>query len=103
MNGLIDRYYAGMLNCGLDASINDRANHSRLPGGSARYAAAVLVEIARMKQYGYHVKATLSDGTVEEHDIIALCSQSPMHGTSEADWRCLHTPCLMTECWIWCG
>lgn len=24
-----------------------------------------------MKQYGYHVKATLSDGTVEEHDIIA--------------------------------
>ena len=56
-----------------------------------------------MKQYGYHVKATLSDGTVEEHDIIALCSQSPMHGTSEADWRCLHTPCLMTECWIWCG
>lgn len=71
VNGLIDRYYAGMLNCGLDASINDRANHSRLPGGSARYAAAVLVEIARMKQYGYHVKATLSDGTVEEHDIIA--------------------------------
>ena len=24
----IDRYYAGMLSCGLDASINDRANHS---------------------------------------------------------------------------
>ena len=27
----IDRYYAGMLSCGLDASINDRANHSHLP------------------------------------------------------------------------
>ena len=33
VNGLIDRYYAGMLNCGLDASINDRANRSRFPEG----------------------------------------------------------------------
>ena len=33
----IDRYYAGMLSCGLDASINDRANHSHL----AEWLAAV--------------------------------------------------------------
>ncbi len=37
----INRYYAGMLSCGLDASINDRANHSHLPNGSLRYFAAV--------------------------------------------------------------
>lgn len=67
----IDRYYGGMLNCGLDASINDRANHSRLPGGSLRYFVAVLVEIAHLKQYGYHIKATLADGSVEERDIIS--------------------------------
>ncbi|WP_101622231.1 diacylglycerol/lipid kinase family protein [Bifidobacterium parmae] len=66
-----DRYYAGMLSCGLDASINDRANHSRLPGGSLRYFAAVLVEVRHLKRYGYHVKATLADGTVEELDIIS--------------------------------
>ncbi|MBW3093035.1 diacylglycerol kinase [Bifidobacterium sp. 82T10] len=66
----IDRFYGGMLNCGLDASINDRANHSRLPGGSLRYFAAVLVEVTHLKQYGYHVKATLADGSVEERDII---------------------------------
>lgn len=29
----VNRFYAGMLSCGLDASINDRANHSRLPNG----------------------------------------------------------------------
>lgn len=66
----IDRYYAGMLNCGLDASINDRANHSRLPGGSLRYIAAVLGELTHMKRYGYHVRAELADGTVDERDII---------------------------------
>ena len=67
----IDRYYAGMLSCGLDASINDRANHSHLPNGTLRYFAAVLVELTHMKRYGYHVKATLADGSVEERDIIS--------------------------------
>lgn len=66
----LDRYYAGMLACGLDANINDRANHSRLPNGSVRYMAAVLVELTHMKRYGYHVKATLADGSVREQDIV---------------------------------
>lgn len=67
----INRFYAGMLSCGLDASINDRANHSRLPNGSLRYFAAVIVELTHMRRYGYHVKATLADGSVEERDIIS--------------------------------
>lgn len=65
------RFYAGMLNCGLDASINDRANHSRLPGGSLRYFAAVLKEVMHLKRYGYRVKATLADGTLEERDVVS--------------------------------
>ena len=64
------RCYAGMLSCGIDASINDRANHSRLPNGSIRYLAAVLVELTRIKQYGYHIRAVLADGTVTERDLI---------------------------------
>ena len=67
----IDRYYAGMLSCGLDASINDRANHSHLPTGTMRYFAAVLVELTHMKCYGYHIKATLADGSIDERDIIS--------------------------------
>lgn len=67
----IDRYYAGMLSCGLDASINDRANHSRLPNGTLRYLSAVLVELTHMRSYGYHVRAVLEDGTVDERDIVS--------------------------------
>lgn len=67
----VNRFYAGMLSCGLDASINDRANHSRLPNGSLRYFAAVIVELTHMQRYGYHIKATLADGSVEECDIVS--------------------------------
>ncbi len=67
----VNRFYAGMLSCGLDASINDRANHSPLPNGSLRYFAAVIVELTHMKRYGYHIKATLADGSVEERDVIS--------------------------------
>lgn len=70
-NHAIDRYYAGMLSCGMDASINDRANHSKLPTGGMRYLSAVLYQVRHMKKYGYHVKATLADGTVDERDIIS--------------------------------
>ena len=35
-----------------------------------RYFAAVLVELTHMKRYGYHIKATLADGTTDERDII---------------------------------
>ena len=71
MRPAVNRFYAGMLSCGLDASINDRANHSRLPNGSVRYFVAAIVELTHMKRYGYHIKATLADGTVEERDIIS--------------------------------
>jgi diacylglycerol kinase family enzyme len=67
----IDRYYAGMLSCGIDASINNRANHSHLPNGGLRYFAAVLVKLTHMKRYGYHIKATLADGSTDDRDIIS--------------------------------
>ena len=94
----IDRYYAGMLSCGLDASINDRANHSHLPNGSLRYFAAVIVELTHMKSYGYHIKATLADGSVEERDII-----SPLPAISAAASRCPRIHGSRTDCLIWCG
>lgn len=99
----INRFYAGMLSCGLDASINDRANHSRLPNGSLRYFAAVIVELTHMRRYGYHVKATLADGSVEERDIISplLTVANSRHIGGES--RFLRTRGFRTACWIWCG
>lgn len=65
------RHYAGMLSCGVDARINDRANHSHLPNGSLRYLAAVIVELTRLKPFGYHIRATLADGGIDERDIVS--------------------------------
>ena len=90
----VNRFYAGMLSCGLDASINDRANHSRLPNGSVRYFVAAIVELTHMKRYGYHIKATLADGTVEERDII-----SPL--LTVANSR--HIGGSLMVCLTWCG
>lgn len=67
----IDRYFAGMLSCGLDASVNDRANHSHLPNGSLRYLAAVLYEVTHFKKYGYHLEATLANGTQHEYNLLS--------------------------------
>lgn len=69
--GGVLRRYVGMLSCGLDAAINDRANRSRLPGGSLRYLAAVLVEVTRMRRYGYHLRMEREDGSLEEGDIMS--------------------------------
>lgn len=66
----VDRYYAGMLSCGLDASINDLANRSPLSCGPLRYFVSAVRELTHMKRYGYHVRATLDDGTVHERDVI---------------------------------
>lgn len=99
----IDRYYAGMLSCGLDASINDRANHSHLPNGSLRYFAAVIVELTHMKSYGYHIKATLADGSVEERDIISPLLTVANSRHSAAASRCPRIHGSRTDCLIWCG
>ncbi|MEE1296189.1 MAG: diacylglycerol kinase family protein [Bifidobacterium sp.] len=66
----IDRYYAGMLSCGLDSGVNDRANKSKLPNGTLRYLSAVLYEVTHFKKYGYHLHTTLTDGTEEDYDLM---------------------------------
>lgn len=66
----IDRYFAGMLSCGLDASVNDRANHSRLPNGTLRYLRAVLHEVTHFKKYGYRLECELADGTTQRRDLL---------------------------------
>lgn len=67
----VDKYYAGMLSCGMDASVNNRANHSRLPNGTLRYFAALMTELTRLKPYGYHLCAVLEDGSVDERDVLS--------------------------------
>ena len=67
----IDRYYAGMLSCGVDASINDRANHSHLPNGSLRVPGRRGGGTDPAQGIRYHVRAVLADGRVDERDIVS--------------------------------
>ena len=57
-----------------------------------------------MKRYGYHIKATLADGTTDERDIITplltIAIQRHTGGGIEESRR---TPASPMDCWTWCG
>ncbi|RSX55157.1 DeoR family transcriptional regulator [Bifidobacterium dolichotidis] len=67
----IHKYFGGMLSCGLDANVNDRANHSHVPNGPLRYFLALVHEVLHMKEYGYHIEAVLTDNSTVEYDITS--------------------------------
>jgi diacylglycerol kinase (ATP) len=55
LDGKIDTWFASILAAGVDADINLRANESKLPGGSLRYAAASVIELSRLAMHHYRV------------------------------------------------
>ena len=97
-------YFAGMLSCGIDASINERANHSRLPSGTLRYLTAVLIELTRMKSYGYHVTSELPDGEIDERDIVSplltIANSRHVGGGIELSPYSLPTDGLLDMVWL---
>ncbi|MBT1177958.1 diacylglycerol/lipid kinase family protein [Bifidobacterium callimiconis] len=66
----IDTFFAGMLNCSIDAAINDRANQSSLPFGTLRYLEAGIREASHVGNYGFHVSVTNEDHSVNDHDLL---------------------------------
>ncbi|KAA8827378.1 diacylglycerol kinase [Bifidobacterium tissieri] len=66
----IDTFFAGMLNCSIDAAINDRANQSRLPFGTLRYLEAGIREATHVGNYGFHVAVTNDDYSVDDYDLL---------------------------------
>ncbi|PLS30933.1 diacylglycerol kinase [Bifidobacterium margollesii] len=66
----INTFFAGMLNCSIDAAINDRANHSRLPFGMLRYLEAGIWEASHVRDYGYHVDVRTDLGTDISFDLV---------------------------------
>lgn len=65
------RYFAGMLSGGIDAVINDRANNAKLISGALQYFLVGCREVLSMKEYGYHLRVTLDNGTIEEYDLLS--------------------------------
>ena len=65
----VNIFFAGMLNCSIDAAINDRANHSALPFGGLRYLDAGIHEALHVKEYGFHIDVTYDDGDVDDYEL----------------------------------
>ncbi|HWS56986.1 MAG TPA: diacylglycerol kinase family protein, partial [Actinotalea sp.] len=56
-------WYLGVLSCGLDAAVNERANGLVWPRGPGRYVRALATEVRRFRPYGYRITV---DGEVWE-------------------------------------
>ncbi|PJM72874.1 hypothetical protein CS006_06340 [Bifidobacterium primatium] len=65
----VNTFFAGMLNCSIDAAINSRANHSRLPFGGLRYMEAGIWEASHVTDYGFHVAVTFEEGFRSEYEL----------------------------------
>lgn len=64
-----ERYYAGMLSCGIDAVISSQVNHLQFVSGTMAYFAATAKAVLSMKPYDYHVKYVDEQGEEHEKDM----------------------------------
>jgi len=64
-----DRWFAGVLACGFDSRVNERANALTWPGGTARYLRAVAQELRVFRPMRFTV--TL-DGEPAEHEAMLV-------------------------------
>jgi diacylglycerol kinase (ATP) len=64
-----DRWFAGVLACGFDSRVNERANALTWPGGTARYLRAVAQELRVFRPIRFTV--TL-DGEPAEHEAMLV-------------------------------
>ncbi|MFH5823297.1 diacylglycerol/lipid kinase family protein [Georgenia sp. AZ-5] len=71
--GAVEHWYMAVLSCGIDAAVNDRANHMTWPAGAGRYVRALTVELAAFEPFGYRVTM---DGEVWEGDgtLVAVAN-----------------------------
>jgi diacylglycerol kinase (ATP) len=72
-------WYLGVLSCGVDAAVNERANTLTWPRGSGRYVRALMAEVRTFRPYGYRVEI---DGEVWELSgtLVAVANVSSFGG-----------------------
>ncbi|MDA0563325.1 YegS/Rv2252/BmrU family lipid kinase [Streptomonospora sp. S1-112] len=63
------RRFATVLTSGFDSFVNERANRMAWPRGRARYAAAVLAELGRLRPRPFTV---IADGRAEEFEAVLV-------------------------------
>ena len=76
---LTHEWYLGVLSCGIDAAVNERANRLTWPRGMGRYVRALAAELRTFRPYGYRVTV---DGQVWESPgtLVAIANGTSIGG-----------------------
>ncbi|NTW38454.1 MAG: diacylglycerol kinase family lipid kinase [Cellulomonadaceae bacterium] len=71
-------WFLGVLSCGIDAAVNERANALTWPVGGGRYVRALMSELVRFHPYGYRI--TLDDEVWESPGTLVAVANAPSFG-----------------------
>ncbi|RJL35960.1 diacylglycerol kinase [Bailinhaonella thermotolerans] len=71
-------WFLSVAACGFDARVNERANRMAFPRGRARYAAATLAELARLRPIPYTI--TLDGEKIETEAALVAVGNTSMYG-----------------------
>ena len=76
---LTHEWFLGVLSCGIDAAVNERANTLTWPRGTGRYVRALGMVLRRFRPYGYRITV---DGRVWESPgtLVAIANGSSIGG-----------------------
>lgn len=76
--GAAERWFAGVLACGFDSRVNERANTLTWPGGTARYLRAVAQELRVFRPIPFRV--TLDGETADVEAMLVAVANTRSYG-----------------------
>lgn len=74
----IERYFLGILSCGIDAAVADRVATSRVPGSLTKYLWGAIAEISRFRPY--RVRVASGDREWTEPSTLVAVANGPHFG-----------------------
>lgn len=72
------RRFAGVVSCGFDALVNERANRIRFPKGASRYTISIAFELAKLKPISYRIEH--DDGVIETEGMLVSVANNAFIG-----------------------
>ncbi|GIH29115.1 hypothetical protein Aph01nite_74250 [Acrocarpospora phusangensis] len=72
------RWFAGVLACGFDSRVNERANHKRWPPGMSKYIVAMAEELRTFEPIPF--KITLDDRVIEREAMLVAVANTRSYG-----------------------
>jgi len=72
------RRFGGVVSCGFDALVNERANRMRFPRGASRYTLSIAFELARLRPIAYRIEH--DDGVLETEGMLVSVANNRFIG-----------------------